>query len=135
MIAVAAIGVLAAVVGVVANQVIGTTAPRPEAQALAQAQASTPGPVGVAAAYRYPRNCLDVTIDAANPAFAAVRLNRVSPCWRYGVYVTAIFHRVAGVWRMVLDATGTGCPMRSVPAPVRAQLGMCDSDRPATPGG
>ncbi|HTX07266.1 MAG TPA: hypothetical protein VME22_01580 [Solirubrobacteraceae bacterium] len=122
----------AAVVGVVATQVTATAPPRPGAQA---AQASNPGPVGVAAAYRYPRACLSVTIAAADPAYAAVRLNRASPCWRYGVYVTAIFHRVAGVWRMVLDTAGARCPMTSLPPAVRAQLGLCDSDRAATAAG
>jgi hypothetical protein len=122
----------AAAVEVVRSRGTGTAAPPLHAQA---AQASAPGPVGVAAAYRYPRACLSVTIAAADPAYAAVRLNRVSPCWRYGVYVTAIFHRVAGVWRMVLDTTGAGCPMTSIPETVRAQLGLCDSEvTPAGPG-
>lgn len=130
---VVAIGLFAAaVVGVAANQVTGTAAPPLHAQ---PSQASTPGPVGVAAAYRYPRDCLDVTMDAADPAYAVVRLNRVSPCWRYGVYATAIFHRVAGVWRMVLNATGAGCPMTSIPAAVRIQLGLCESHRAATAAG
>jgi hypothetical protein len=127
-----AVGVVAlfaaAAVGVVASGGTGTAARPLQAQA---ARASTPGPVGVAAAYRYPRACLSVTTAAVDPAYAAVRLNRASPCWRYGVYVTAIFQRVAGVWRMVLDTTGAGCPMTSVPASVLAQLGLCDSESAA----
>jgi hypothetical protein len=119
-----------AVVGMVGGRRTGAAASPHHTQV---AQASTPGPVGVAAAYRYPRGCLDVTIAAADPAYAAVRLNRVSPCWRYGVYVTAVFHRVGGVWRMMLEAAGTGCPMPSVPAAVRAQLDLCEKDGAATP--
>jgi hypothetical protein len=88
-------------------------------------QASAPGPVGVAAAYRYPRACLSVTIAPADPAYAAVRLNRASPCWRYGAYVTAVFHRVAGAWRMALETSGARCAAASIPAVVRAQLGLC----------
>jgi hypothetical protein len=118
----------AAAVGVVASGGAGTAARPLRAQA---ARASTPGPVGVAAAYRYPRACLSVTTAEVDPAYAAVRLNRASPCWRYGVYVTAIFQRVAGVWRMVLDTTGAGCPMTSVPPSVLAQLGLCDSESTA----
>jgi hypothetical protein len=128
-----AIGLFAAaVVGVAANQVTGTAAPPVRAQ---PSPASTPGPVGVAAAYQYPRDCLDVTMDAADPAYAAVRLNRVSPCWRYGVYATAIFHRVAGVWRMVLNVAAAGCPMTSIPATVRMQLGLCERHRAVTAAG
>jgi hypothetical protein len=122
-IVVVAIGLLAAtVVGVAANRTTRTAEPLLHAP---PTPPSNPGPGGVAAAYRYPRDCLDVTMDAADPAYASVRLNRVSPCWRYGVYVTAILHRIAGVWRMVLNATGTGCPMTSIPAVVRRQLGLC----------
>ena len=53
---------------------------------------------------------------------------------RYGVYATAIFHRVAGVWRMVLNAAGAGCPMTSIPASVRIQLGLCEAHRAAAAG-
>jgi hypothetical protein len=129
VVAVVAIGILAAAVfGVLRTR--GTSTPPPPVHAQ-ELPASNPGPVGVAAAYRYPRDCLSVTIPATDPVYAAVRLNRVSPCWRYGVYVTAIFHRVAGVWRMVLDVTGTGCPMTGIPSAVRAQLGLCHSDHAA----
>lgn len=89
-------------------------------------QARNAGPVGVAAAYRYPLACLSVTIATADPAFAAARLNRASPCWRYGVYAIAIFHRVAGVWRMAPEASGASCATTSIPANVRAQLGLCN---------
>jgi hypothetical protein len=129
LIALAVIVLFAAtIVGVVATRGTGTRAPPLRAPV---AEASTPGPVGVAAAYRYPRACLSVTIAATDPAYAAVRLNRVSPCWRYGVYVTAVFHRVDGVWRMVLDTTGAGCPMSAIPTTVRAQLGLCDGESAA----
>jgi hypothetical protein len=97
----------------------------------AAAQVRNTGPVGVAAAYRYPLACLSVTIAPADPAYAAARLNRASPCWRYGVYATAIFHRVAGVWRMALETSGMSCASASIPAVVRAQLGLCKGGRPA----
>ncbi|HTU88109.1 MAG TPA: hypothetical protein VMF57_21190 [Solirubrobacteraceae bacterium] len=97
--------------------------PPPRAQA---ALARSAGPVGVAAAYRYPLACLSVTIAAADPAYAAARLDRASPCWRFGAYETAIFHRVDGMWRMTLQTSAEGCSIGSVPAVVRAQLGLCD---------
>lgn len=89
------------------------------------AGARAAGPAGVAAAYRYPLGCLGVTISARNPAYASARLDRASPCWRYGVYVTAIFHRVHGVWHLALEAASSSCPAVSLPAAVLAQLAVC----------
>lgn len=93
------------------------------------------GEVGVAAAYQYPLACLRVTIATADSAYAAARLNRVSPCWRFGTYTTVIFHRVMGVWRMALQTTGPTCELSSIPGVVRAQLGLsmpraCSPSRP-----
>jgi hypothetical protein len=82
----------------------------------------TAGAAGVAAAYRYSLGCLSVTIAGG---YAAARLNRASPCWRYGVYVTTIFHRVRGVWRLVREASSRWCPPHSLPPAVRAQLAVC----------
>jgi hypothetical protein len=93
----------------------GARAPRPQ----------TPGAPGVAAAFRYPLGCLSVRIESGDPEYATARLNRASPCWRYGVYVTAIFRRVDGVWRLVLYARSNACPPRSLPAAVKAQVGVC----------
>jgi hypothetical protein len=39
--------------------------------------------------------------------------------------VTAIFHRVDGVWRPVLDATGYSCPNPSLSTAVQAALDVC----------
>lgn len=85
-------------------------------------------PPGVAAVYRYPLGCLGVTLSAADPAYASAHLDRGSPCWRYGVYVTAIFHRVDGVWRLMLEATSATCPPVSLPAAVRAALAVCQRE-------
>jgi hypothetical protein len=95
------------------------------------AQAGDAGPAGVAAAYHYPLACLSVTIVPADPAYAAARLDRASPCWRYGVYATTIFHRVAARWQLVTSSAG--CSIRSIPAVVRAELGLCDGRPAAVP--
>jgi hypothetical protein len=87
-----------------------------------RAQPAAPGPAGVAAALRYPLGCLSVTLDNR---YATASLDRASPCWRYGVYVTAILRRVEGVWRLVLYARANRCPPRSLPAAVRAQVAVC----------
>jgi hypothetical protein len=79
----------------------------------------------VAAAYRYPLRCLSVTTAPGDPAYARAELDRASPCWRYGAYVTAVFHRADGAWRLVLDAGSYRCPVASLPRVVQAQLALC----------
>jgi hypothetical protein len=86
--------------------------------------ASEPGTAGVAAAYRYPAACLSVTITA-DRRYAAARLDRASPCWRYGAYLTAIFERVDGAWRQLPASDADSCPLSSLPPAVQAQLGVC----------
>jgi H+/Cl- antiporter ClcA len=92
------------------------------------------GSAGVAAAFRYPLGCLAVTIERRAPTYATATLDRKSPCWRYGVYITAIFHRVHGEWRLVLEARSNRCPPRSLPAAVRAQLAVCARPSRRQPG-
>ncbi len=89
------------------------------------AAAREPGPAGVAAAYGYPLRCLSVTIASANRAYARADYNRVSACGRYDGTVTAIFHRVGGEWRPVLDATGYSCPVASLSRAVATELDVC----------
>ncbi len=91
----------------------------------ATARAQAPGPIGVAAAYKYPLSCLIVTLAASDHDYARARLDRASPCWRYGVYQTTIFHRAGGVWRLVLNVHSYSCPVRSLPAIVEIELGVC----------
>lgn len=91
------------------------------------AGAALPGPAGVAAAYGYPPRCLSITISTVDPAFARADYNHESPCGQYDGYVTAIFHRLDGRWRPVLDALGYACPVPSVPAAVQRDLAICPS--------
>ncbi len=88
-------------------------------------QSNSAGRAGVAVAYQYPFRCLSVTISAIDPSYARAELDRASPCWRYGAYSIAVFHRVHGRWRTVLDTTSYSCPVASLPAAVQAQLGVC----------
>lgn len=74
--------------------------------------------------YRYPLGCMGATLSA--PTRESVDETRAaSPCWRYGVYVTAILRQVRGVWHMALEAVSPSCPAVSLPAIVRAQLAVC----------
>jgi hypothetical protein len=97
----------------------------PSVKAAHAAQLHDPGPAGVAAAFRYPLGCLSVTIYSSHPAYATALLDRASPCWRYGVYVTAIFRRADGQWRLMLEADSNSCPAVALPSTVRAQLARC----------
>jgi hypothetical protein len=81
--------------------------------------------------YRYPLGCLGRTILAPQAAAGIARPDHASPCWRYGIYVTAILHRSWGVWRLALEAISASCPAVRLPLLVRAQLAVCR--RPARP--
>lgn len=83
------------------------------------------GPAGVAAAYGYPLRCLSITIFVIDRSFARADFNHMSPCGRFTGYSTAIFHRVGGAWRPVLDAVSYICPVASLPIAVQIQLGVC----------
>jgi hypothetical protein len=79
--------------------------------------------VTMSEAYRFPLGCMGATMTA-RALTAALRV-RTGPCWRYGVFVTAILHQVDGVWRLALEATSRSCPRVPLPALVRAQLAVC----------
>jgi hypothetical protein len=79
--------------------------------------------VTMSEAYRFPLGCMGVTMTAQ--ALAGALRARTGPCWRFGMFVTAILRRVDGVWRLALEATSRSCPRVPLPAPVRAQLAVC----------
>ncbi len=89
------------------------------------AQSRRAGAEGVAAAYGYPSWCLSVTIAAGHPAYARADFDRARPCGRYGGDPTAIFRRVDGAWRAVLDAVTYSCPVPSLPPAVQVDLDVC----------
>jgi hypothetical protein len=130
--AVRAVGVSALVVVAV---VAAVRAPGPGARAShphrpsmtplrANPAARTPGSPGVAAAYGFPLRCLTITIPPQHPAYARADFNHTE-CGRFDGYVTAIFHRVDGDWRPVLEALGYACPVAGLPAAVQADLSVC----------
>jgi hypothetical protein len=89
------------------------------------ARARLQGPAGVAAAYGHPLRCLAVTLPPGDPTFARADFNHGTLCGRYDGYVTAIFHRVDGAWRPVLEANGYSCPVASIPPRVQTELDVC----------
>lgn len=94
---------------------------------------SSAAPPRVAAVYRYPLGCLGASLSAGGPVSVALRANTGGPCWRYGVYLTAILVRIHGIWHLGLEAVSRSCPAVSLPASVRAQLVACSRlPRPPT---
>ena len=91
------------------------------------------GPAGVAAADGHPLRCLSITFSQDDPSYARADFDATAPCGRYGGSVRAIFHWVDGAWRRVLDQKRYSCPLASVPAPVQAELAVCQ--RPNAPVG
>jgi hypothetical protein len=61
------------------------------------------GAAGVAAAFGYPQRCLTIAISSADPDYARADVLRTGTCANYRGYVNASFHRVDGVWKLVLD--------------------------------
>lgn len=80
-------------------------------------------------AYRYPLGCLGLTLSADRSSMGQ------SPCWRYGVYVTAVLRRVDGVWRLMLEATSPKCPAVVLPNAVRSALISCKRAAAPSPRG
>lgn len=99
----------------------------------ARARSHERGPAGVAAADGHPLRCLSVTISQDDPSYARADVDATGPCGRYDGSVRAILHWVDGAWRRVLDAKRYSCPLASVPAPVQAELAVCQ--RPDAPVG
>ena len=77
----------------------------------------------VTGAYRFPLGCMAMTVTPE--AMAHVLHSRTGPCWRYGVFVTAVLRQVGGVWQLGLEATSRSCPRIALPASIRAQLAVC----------
>jgi hypothetical protein len=86
----------------------------------------------VAAAFGYPHRCLSITISPADPDYASAHVDRAGACARYRGYVNASFHRVEGVWRLVLDEGQLFVPnSRLTPRTAAPTAARAPSDYPA----
>ena len=103
------------------------------ARRLASATPRQSGPAGVAAAYGYPLRCLTITILGTGQRYARADFNHMSPCGRFTRYSTAIFLRVMGAWRPVLETVGYVCPVASLPVDLQTELGVCPRPSGRTP--
>jgi hypothetical protein len=93
----------------------------PTARAGAAPGPQAPQQPAIAAVYRYPLGCLGASPSAGATAFAS----RAGPCWRYGVFVTAILSRLHGIWGLALEVVSPTCPAVALPADVRAHVVAC----------
>jgi hypothetical protein len=118
---VALVAVLVAT-GLVASADLAGSHRRPSGE---RAGARAAGAAGVAAAYRNPLRCLIVSIAPHDPRFARADFNRSVSCGQYRGYSTAIFRRTGGIWVAVIEAISYSCPVRSLPAQVAEELGVC----------
>jgi hypothetical protein len=97
------------------------------------AMARESGPAGVAAAYGYPLRCLSITILGTGQRYARADFNHMSRCGRFTGYSTAIFLRVMGAWRPVLEAVAYVCPVASLFIDAQTELGVCPQPSGRTP--
>jgi hypothetical protein len=90
-----------------------------------EASARDRGVVGVATAYGQRLHCLKVTFAIDDPTYARADFDRMNACGQYDGDATAVFHRVGGSWRPVLDAVSYTCPVATLPARVQIELSVC----------
>lgn len=119
-----ALAVVAAGLGVAGSLAAGGAGPRdaPQPAALFAGPPMSGLQPATEAVYRYPLGCLGATLRGT---VSTSRPDHASPCWRYGVFITAILRRVHGVWRLALEASAPSCPVRALPAAVRIQVLVC----------
>jgi hypothetical protein len=87
----------------------------------------------VAVAFGYPHRCLTIAISPADPDYASAHVADAPGCERYRGYVNASFHRVGGVWRLVLDEGQLFVPNRLL-APCRGRA-ACRATTAPSPAG
>ncbi|HTP19692.1 MAG TPA: hypothetical protein VMJ65_08815 [Solirubrobacteraceae bacterium] len=113
----------------------GDRADRAKAATSATHSRATPatieGLARIETAYRYPLGCLGLTLSPDQGSAVGGQ----SPCWHYGVYVTAVLGRDNGVWRLMLEATSPKCPAVALPSIIRSALIACNRGAAPSPNG
>ena len=69
--------------------------------------------------------CPRLTLVSPDGAYARVDFEHTTPCGMYGNHITAILHRVHGVWRPEFEGSIWTCPMGQLPRPVVTELQLC----------
>jgi hypothetical protein len=115
------VGVAVAAVAVAAAVAVVLEAGRTGGATGRVASTQRAGTSAVAAAFGYPQRCLSIAISAADPDYASAHVDHRGACAHYRGYVNASFHRVGGVWRLILDEGQLFVPNRLL-APTQAVL-------------
>lgn len=79
---------------------------------------SGPPSVATPGLYRFPVGC-------SYSRVTAVERNRTGPCTPQDGYVTAVVHRVGGVWRVTLEPIAASCTPMPVPPLARGKVKAC----------
>jgi hypothetical protein len=94
---------------------------RTDSAGAAGGAAQAPSPAAVAAAFGYPRRCLNIVISAFDRDYATAHVDRTGDCAKYRGYINGSFHRVHGDWRLILDEGQLFVPNSLLsPAPARS---------------
>lgn len=99
---------------------VGLRSRRADSASAVVSAARGPSAAAVAAAFGYPRRCLNIVISAFDRDYATADVDRTGECAKYRGYINASFHRVHGDWRLILDEGQLFVPNRLLrPAPAR----------------
>jgi hypothetical protein len=107
-----------AVIGAVVVDVLPAHSVTPSAPVRPVSRSVTESP------YRYPLGCMGAWLSTAG-RWSVREARGASPCWRYGVYVTAVLRQVRGVWSLALEAVSPSCPAVSLPRFIQERLVVC----------
>jgi hypothetical protein len=107
----------------IATALLSSSASRTGSAGLVQVPAAEKAAIAAAFGYPYPLRCLTVTVSTGDPDYARAFIDRTKGCGRYRGYINASFHRVAGVWRLVLDEGQLYVPNSLLTPP---EAGLCE---------
>jgi hypothetical protein len=131
VVAVVAIAAIVVVTSSDGGRVHGPGERRPGRITAQARRARTAAHQTVAAAYAYPLGCPGLRLSGGTPAGVIARLTRTNPCWRHGVYVTAILRKARGRWHVMLKATSPKCLEVPLTDVVRSDRVICKRTFPA----
>jgi hypothetical protein len=83
------------------------------------------GPDALAAAFHQSLRCQTLRFAASDPSYFRADPDNSGSCRQYDAAPGAIYRQVQREFRIVLDTSDYSCPVRSLPAAVQAELGVC----------
>lgn len=86
------------------------------------------GPDALAAAFRESMRCQTLTFASGDSSYLRATPDRTGDCRQHSPGRPIIYREVGREFRVVLDSTDYSCPVRSLPAVVQTDLGVCPRD-------